>query len=606
MRYIHLRVVPVACHRYALTLMKTNSTVSQKNGIVRLLVMWLLLSSSLETLAQPSGCTGQNPGGGLAGGGLYAEYYRGYFDDDQTFFTSRTPGLTRIDAQANFPNSGFGDLTTVAANTLANPDGFSLRQRGSLAITTSGMYTFYLRSDDAAFFWLDNEALARPAVAAQATIANGGLHSASVAQQATVYLVAGLHNVLLHYGEMGSDNTLILEYEGPDSPTRQVVPASVFCTATQPVRSLPTNLVYAANNQTVTVGTGTMSSVPTVTVVGGPPQFLLANTTGLPPGIDLNPATGQLMFGVNVPSGLYQPSILVISSQGARLFRQAYTFVAALMPTASCVSPRPDRGPPTQGLYAEYYQGYFEDNPAYFTANQPKLVRLESQLNFDTDASWGDLTAAASGTATDANEYSTRLRGSFTITTAGTYTLYLRSDDGSRLWLDNAALQPGPPNNLATINNGGQHADSTVAVTLPLFAGQHDLQIHFGENGGRNKLVLEYEGPDAPTRRVMPPSIFCSGGSGRPLSVRTAARPVSLQVAPNPSKGSFSVSVGQPRPGPGTLLLLDMQGRVCYQSSLLVAAEQQVQLQLPGLRAGIYLLRLTTENGSAAHKVVVE
>ncbi|WBA43888.1 T9SS type A sorting domain-containing protein [Hymenobacter canadensis] len=36
------------------------------------------------------------------------------------------------------------------------------------------------------------------------------------------------------------------------------------------------------------------------------------------------------------------------------------------------------------------------------------------------------------------------------------------------------------------------------------------------------------------------------------------------------------------------------------------AAEQQVQLQLPNLATGVYLLRLTTESGTATHKVVVE
>lgn len=584
--------------------MKTNSTYRKLSGGLQLLLVWLLLSNGSMASAQPNGCIGQDAGGRPATAGLYAEYYTGYFDDDQGFFTTRAAGLTRIDAQVNFPNSGFGDLTTVAANTLANPDEFSLRQRGSLAITTAGMYTFYLSSDDASYLWLDNEALASPAQSSQALIGHGGLHTASVAQQASVYLVAGLHNVLLHYGEVGADNTLVLEYEGPDSPTRQVVPANVFCTSIQPVRLIPANLTYAANNQTVAVGTGTMSSVPTVTAVGAAPQFLLANTAGLPAGISINAANGQLTFGVNVPSGLYQPNILVVGSQGATLFRQAYTFVAAVAPNAGCVSVRPDSGPPTQGLYGEYYRGYFGDEPAYFTANRPGLIRMENQLNFDTDASWGDLTAVASGTATDASEYSARFRGSFTITTAGTYTLYLRSDDGSRLWLDNPALLPAPPNSLATINNGGLHADSTVAVTLPLSAGQHDVQIHFGENSGRNKLVLEYEGPDAPTRRVMPASIFCSGGSGRPLSVRSSARQVSLQVAPNPGRGDFKVFIGR-QTGKGTLQLLDMQGRCCYQTPL-SGTEQQVQLRLPGLAAGIYLLRFTAENGTVTHKVVVE
>ena len=579
------------------------ATAGRRRLLLLVLLVW---SVGRPVLAQPTGCAGLNPGGNPAGSGLYAEYFSGYFDDNQTFFTSRTAGLTRVDAHVNFPNSGFGDLTSVASNTLADPDGFSLRQRGSLAITTAGLYTFYLFSDDAAYLWLGNDALASPAVAGQATIANGGLHSASVARQASVYLVAGLHNVLLHYGEMGTANTLVLEYEGPDAPTRQVVPTGAFCTATQPVRSLPANLVYATSSQTVTVGTGTVSAVPTVTVAGGAPQFLLANAASLPAGISINPATGQLTFGVDVPGGLYQPSVLVVGSQGATLFQQAYTFVAAVASAAACVGTRPDGGPPTQGLYAEYYRGYFNDDPAYFTANRSGLVRLENQLNFATNASWGDLTATASGNAADADQYSARFRGSFAISTAGTYTLYLRSDDGSRLWLDNSALLPGPPNSLATINNGGIHTDSTVAVTLPLFAGQHDLQVHFGEGGGRNTLVLEYEGPDAPTRRVMPPSIFCSGGSGRPLGVWPPDRRVSLLVAPNPSRGSFGVRIGQRQPGPGTLQFLDMRGRLCYQTALAGAAEQQVQLQLPGLAAGVYMLRLTTVSGTTTQKVVVE
>ncbi|QNH62025.1 PA14 domain-containing protein [Hymenobacter sediminicola] len=571
-------------------------------------VVWLLMwSGNCATgQAQPIGCAGANPGGQPAGAGLYAEYYRGYFADNQTYFTTNTAGITRIDAQVNFPNAGFGDLTAVAANTLADPDDFSLRQRGSLAITTPGLYTFYLTSDDASYFWLGNAALASPAVAAQATIAHGGLHSASVIRQASVYLVAGLHNVLLHYGETGSANTLVLEYEGPDSPQRQIVPAGVFCTSVQPFRNLPTSILYSPSNQTVLPGTNATSPVPLVVGAGVAPHFVLANATSLPAGISINPITGQLTLAAGVSNGLYQADVLVVDNEGAVRFRQVYTFTVATAAPAGCTGPRPDGGLPTQGLYAEYYRGYFNDDPAFFSASLPDLARLEPQLNFPTNDSWGNLALAAGGTANNPDHYSARFRGSFTVFQGGTYIFYLTSDDGSRLWLDDAALPLAPLNSAATINNGGRHRDSTVAVSVALAAGQHDLQVHYGEDGDNNKLVLEYEGPDAPTRRVMPASIFCSGSSGRPLGVLRKQNTPHFSVSPNPSRGSFQVRIERLLAGTGHLQVVDTRGRICYETTLAGAAEQVLQLQVPGLATGLYLLRLTTTAGAATKKIVVE
>ncbi|MBD2713728.1 T9SS type A sorting domain-containing protein [Microvirga sp. STR05] len=569
-------------------------------------VVWLLMwSGNCATgQAQPTGCAGLNPGGQPAGAGLYAEYYSGYFADDQTYFTAHTAGITRIDAQVNFPNSGFGDLTAVAANTLADPDDFSLRQRGSLSITTPGLYTFYLTSDDASYFWLGNAALASPAVAAQATIAHGGLHSASVVRQASLYLVAGLHNVLLHYGETGSANTLILEYEGPDAPQRQLVPASAFCTSVQPFRNLPTAILYSPRHQTVLPGTGAASPVPTLAGTGATPHFMLANATSLPAGISINAVTGQLTLAAGVGNGLYQADVLVVDNEGAVRFRQVYTFTVATAAPAGCAGSRPDGGLPTQGLYAEYYRGYFDDDPAFFNASLPDLTRLEPQFNFPTNDSWGNLALAASGPASNPDHYSARFRGSFTVFQSGTYTLYLTSDDGSRLWLDDAALPLAPLNSAATINNGGRHRDSTVAVAVALAAGQHDVQVQYGEDGDNNKLVLEYEGPDAPTRRVMPTGIFCSGSSGRPLAVRQDQDRLRISVAPNPSQGSFEVHIEKLPAGTGRLRVVDMQGRTCYEANLASASKQT--LQVPGLTSGLYLLRLTTITGEATQKIVVE
>ena len=71
--------------------------------------------------------------------------------------------------------------------------------------------------------------------------------------------------------------------------------------------------------------------------------------------------------------------------------------------------------------------------------------------------------------------------------TAGRYTLYLTSDDGSALFLDGARV----------IDNDGAHATTTRTVTLDLDAGAHALELLYFENGGVQTLQLEWQGPDS-------------------------------------------------------------------------------------------------------------
>lgn len=174
-------------------------------------------------------CSGTDPGGNPAQSGLYAEYYAGYFNDNQTYFTGAA-GLTRIDSTLNFSsNSAWGNIVPPATGTVANPENYSVRWRGSIYIAVAGTYTFYLLSDDASYMWLDNAALASPTNTASATINNGGLHSQATVS-ATVALTAGIHPITIHFGENTGQNVLVLEYSS-SSMTKRVVPASILCTS---------------------------------------------------------------------------------------------------------------------------------------------------------------------------------------------------------------------------------------------------------------------------------------------------------------------------------------------------------------------------------------
>ena len=199
----------------------------------------------------PVGC-GPAYGGGPSSNGLSADYYPGYFADDLAFFRRTVPGLTRIDPQLNFASSsttaadGWGNIIPPASagSSPTDPDRFSTRHRGSVYIPTAGAYTFYLTSDDASYMWLDGAAFAP--IPANATIRNGNAH-ASVLVQATVTLSAGLHNVLVYYGEDGGGNVLTLEYSSTAGAgiSRQIVPNSALCAGPSALPPVATNVTNA-------------------------------------------------------------------------------------------------------------------------------------------------------------------------------------------------------------------------------------------------------------------------------------------------------------------------------------------------------------------------
>ncbi|OON68911.1 hypothetical protein B0919_12145 [Hymenobacter sp. CRA2] len=198
----------------------------------------------IQAVAGPAGC-GSSYLDGTSHSGLTAEYYSGNFADNLGFFAAATPALRRFDAQLDFGTSGWGNFTSFTSGTIANPDNYSARYRGSIYVTEDANYTFYLTSDDASYLWLDAAALAATPTVASATINNGGGHT-SRERSATVFLSKGLHNLLIFYGEGTGDNLLTLEYARPaangiSAISRQVVPNAVLCAG-------PGNLPPVANN----------------------------------------------------------------------------------------------------------------------------------------------------------------------------------------------------------------------------------------------------------------------------------------------------------------------------------------------------------------------
>jgi uncharacterized repeat protein (TIGR01451 family) len=241
-------------------------------------------SIPIQAVAGPAGC-GASFLDGTTHSGLTAEYYLGYFNDNLAAFASATPQLRRFDAQLNFTtNASWGSLQAAGAATGsdANPDNFSARYRGSIYVPVSGSYTFYLNSDDASYLWLDAAALASTPTAASATVNNGGGHSLQE-RSGTVTLSAGLHTLLIYYGEGSTDNALTFSYASTDAGiAKQVVPTSVLCAG-------PGNLPPTANNLNGTVPA--VGNILSPALSGSDPDGSIASFI-----IATLPANGTLML----------------------------------------------------------------------------------------------------------------------------------------------------------------------------------------------------------------------------------------------------------------------------------------------------------------------
>lgn len=99
----------------------------------------------------------------------------------------------------------------------------------------------------------------------------------------------------------------------------------------------------------------------------------------------------------------------------------------------------------------------------------------------------------------DADSFAIRYTGYIQIATAGSYTFFTTSDDGSKLFIDGTQI----------VNNDGDHGAQERQGTVSLTSGLHEIQILFCENGGGQVLEVRYQGPSI-AKQLLPFSILSS------------------------------------------------------------------------------------------------
>jgi hypothetical protein len=145
-------------------------------------------------------------------------------------------------------------------------------------------------------------------------------------------------------------------------------------------------------------------------------------------------------------------------------------------------SPAPTSPPGTgTGLLGTYYQGTA-------LTGSTLLTRIDPTINFN----WG---STAPGSGVPADQYSVRWTGQIEARSTETYTFYLNSDDGSRLYI----------NNTLVVNNWSDHQAAEVSGSIALTRGtKYTITVEYYEAGADALCQLYWSTPTVFTKQVVP------------------------------------------------------------------------------------------------------
>ena len=117
------------------------------------------------------------------------------------------------------------------------------------------------------------------------------------------------------------------------------------------------------------------------------------------------------------------------------------------------------------------------------TADQTDTV---SMVNFNTVNGSGYIGGPS-------DYFAAKYTGTFDAPTAGDFTFYLTSDDGSQLFINGQLI----------IDNDGVQAATEIAQTISLSAGSHTIELRYFEAAGEAVLDLDWAGPGFAREQMM-------------------------------------------------------------------------------------------------------
>jgi hypothetical protein len=438
------------------------------------------------------------------------------------------PVVARVDATVNFDWVNNGPHPAIAQ------DNFSARWTGRLIPPATGAYTFYTQADDGVRLWVNG-----------VQVVNDWNQHALTESSGVITLQSGVPvDVTVEYFEATGQATCKWLWSGPGI-TKQIVPSAVLrpgviasglgsvaapvvtvlADGMRQVSAAGTGLKVGSNEQGGYVNqphSGDFQMAMRVRSLTGAPAMAVMLREGMAAGdrfvavqlaadgsVSLwnRNATGGAVVTSAAPGFLVVPNAwLLVERRGDRIALATspdditYTNVGTIelpglaqMVYAGAFSGGTSATTPgvavigdlevapisSPGLTGEYFGG--------LALSGQKLTRIDPTLDF----SWG--TGSPDPRVTIDN-FSVRWTGRLTTRVAGSYTFFVQSDDGVRLWL----------NGQLVINNWTDHGTTENSVTIPLGAAASvDVRMEYYEHTGGAVARLLWTSPGQ-AKQVIP------------------------------------------------------------------------------------------------------
>ncbi len=358
---------------------------------------------------------------------------------------------------------------------------YGMLWQGWIYIPKTGTYTFYIDSDDGSALYLDNWYGA----GVTPSISNDGLHSIKSVSK-NFSLTQGMHKIGLTYFQAGGGATMILSWKNSNAgfSNKTAIPDLYFedsNSAPSNIPAMPSNLFATAQSYNrVNLNWSDNSNNETGFEVyrkgPGDPTFRMIS-----------------LIGANATS--YSDT----TTTGNTTY--AYALQSVNLNGSSGFNPND-----MSGVAYNYYEGTWDSLPDF-----SKLTPVSSgyENNFSIGPRLSD------------DYFAFKFSGTINIPVSGTYTFYTKSDDGSKLYIDNfnSAGQ--------VVNNNFLQGATERSGTITLTAGPHPIYVTYFEKTGDQVLTVSWAGPGIP-KQLIPDSVLSNK-----RTVVTTPQPPAIPDAPS-------------------------------------------------------------------------
>lgn len=424
----------------------------------------------------------------LGTNGLTAYYYYGVSGVAQiATYAAMQNRLATVNPNVITTSLVAGNNCDYDTTKLYNGDTYVLLHHGRFIAETSGTYAFALSSDDGSTLCIDGTLIVDN---------NKDQGWTSTPQKTnTVYLAAGLHEMMMGMYENAGGQGLTLFYQTPSQSVLTPVPNNLLLQDIARVSNL--------------IGTGKIEAIATTNVT---PLELVAT------------AGSTFSGSVVATQGIY-----IVKSGAAKQSLAATNYPASTRWEVRSgeleFTTQPNRGDvtvqsgATASLTASAASGYADGLMGkYYTActtyaNFTDLVTFKNYISgftptytFSTTYSGKTVLDFGTGGAGFPPPYNTGTpvfqsfwEGYILIPTTGSYMFYTSSDDGSMVFVDG----------LAIVNNWGGHGIQERSGTIYLTAGLHGFALNFYNSSGGYGLNASISGPTL-AKQFIPNSMLVS------------------------------------------------------------------------------------------------